>query len=318
MKPPSIYQGVFPKTFKQPEGQIAEYYYKALTKKKNVPPDLAHDEGSGVHGQPRAWEKNQSNGVGASGQTEEEEEHSQGQNRTINETDPLELDRIRREVAQEMARSHKTAGNIPGGWARWAKEKMTPVVNWRKMLKHRLSIARSNGMGHKIDYSYAMPGRRQSITFPLLLPRLTGSMDGNIAVVIDTSGSMSKEYIGQAISEVFEILSTFGCKVFIIPCDYAAYSTITISKPSELFDVKQLTGGGGTDMRNGIDAALDLKPLPDAVLVLTDGYTPYPNKPHQKVPIMFGIIKTEASEETPLPNMPPWHTTSVVPIVLKK
>ena len=68
--------------------------------------------------------------------------------------------------------------------------------------------------------------------------------------------------------------------------------------------MQQLKGGGGTDMVAGIEAALALKPTPDSALVLTDGHTPYPPSPY-KIPILFGIIKKDLSQSTPVPNSPP-------------
>ena len=37
----------------------------------------------------------------------------------------------------------------------------------------------------------------------------------------------------------------------------------------------RLEGGGGTDMGAGLDAAAALRPRPDLIIVLTDGFTPW-------------------------------------------
>jgi predicted metal-dependent peptidase len=75
-----------------------------------------------------------------------------------------------------------------------------------------------------------------------------------------------------------------------------------------VFDPRQvkLVGGGGTDMRVGIDAALKLRPRPHVIIVLTDGYTPWPSSPPRDVKVIAGII------DNPNADAPSWITT--VPI----
>ena len=64
----------------------------------------------------------------------------------------------------------------------------------------------------------------------------------------------------------------------------------------------------------GIEAALALKPKPDSVLVLTDGYTPYPAKPY-RIPVVFGILLSHRQRrKPPLPNSPPWSKSAVIEI----
>ena len=50
-----------------------------------------------------------------------------------------------------------------------------------------------------------------------------------------------------------------------------------------------LTGGGGTDRRVGIDAALRTRTPPDIVIVLTDGATPWPDRP-PRARLIAGLI----------------------------
>jgi len=62
---------------------------------------------------------------------------------------------------------------------------------------------------------------------------------------------------------------------------------------ARVFDPKQiekiLAGGGGTDMGIGIDAAMKLKQKPDIIIVLTDGQTPWPNRP-PKAKTIIGLL----------------------------
>jgi hypothetical protein len=65
----------------------------------------------------------------------------------------------------------------------------------------------------------------------------------------------------------------------------------------------------------GIEAALKIQPTPDTVIVLTDGYTPFPKRPY-KVPIIFGIFDHAGNSNVPKPPIPPWREEGVVIIPL--
>jgi predicted metal-dependent peptidase len=97
---------------------------------------------------------------------------------------------------------------------------------------------------------------------------------GRVAVVVDTSGSMSAEDLAQCLEELRVIAaSRRGVAVEVIPCDSHAHPA------QRLRDLRavQLVGGGGTDLGEGIRAALDLRPAPRAVITRTDGYAPWPS-----------------------------------------
>jgi len=56
----------------------------------------------------------------------------------------------------------------------------------------------------------------------------------------------------------------------------------------------QLAGGGGTDMDAGIAAAAALHPRPSVVIVLTDGFTPWPQQPPRGIRVIVGLLKQSA------------------------
>ena len=77
-------------------------------------------------------------------------------------------------------------------------------------------------------------------------------------------------------------------------CDEEAAAPQQVRTISEL----QLTGGGGTDMRVGIAAALDLRPRPQVVVVLTDGLTPWP----VDAPVGTTLVAVVIGNDAPLPT----------------
>ena len=344
LKAPEIFPGQFPKNYKFPEGKIAEEYYGMLgggeqenSNNENTNSSDGdreegdkggkeggdegndnqegqgnggqdsddsnegqgegsgqHDEGSGVHGQARSWE------VGdEEGQT----------------LDDMEVEQIRRSVAQEMKSSH-SRGDIPGSWGRWIDDKLEPKIDWRKKMRHRMSVAIATGMGSRIDFSYARPSRRQSIYQPIIPPSLSGNQSARVAVVVDTSGSMGAGLLAQCVAEVCNILDAFQVPVTVIPCDAKAYDPIEIANQSDYTKLMKLPGGGGTNMIVGIEAALNLKPKPDSILVLTDGETPFPSHLY-KTPVLFGIFQFDRNRKPPHPSNPPWRDDLVVDILLE-
>lgn len=296
---PAAFPGLRPQQHQLPVGQIAEFYYRKLLKKQEKQKQLPQhgmDEGSGVHGQSRPWEV-----------TAQQQQQTQ-------KLTSVELKLIQQSVAQALQRARAAIGNLSGGWAKWIDDTLHPKVNWRKRLSHRMSIAINTGIGSRMDYSFARPSRRQSVYHPILTPTLRGDMAARIAVVIDTSGSMSAAQLGQAMAEVGAVLRTFRVPVTIIPCDLHAYEPIQLQASANAFAIQQLEGGGGTDMRVGIAAALELKPRPDSILVLTDGFTPYPTQRY-KIPVIFGILSFGKSARM-LPPNPPFGTDAVVEIEL--
>jgi predicted metal-dependent peptidase len=295
LKMPADFPGLLPQTYRLPDGKIAEWYYRQIIKKGDEANTPQIDEGSGVHNKARTWE------VRAEGK------------QTM---DVIECESVRISVAKKIKESI-AAGLLPGtaagGWLRWAEEKLNAKIDWRKVLRHRMSVAMNIGLGQRIDYTFYRPSRRQAVYHPILPPTLSGDLSARIAVVVDTSGSMSPKQLGQAVGEVCKVLQDFQVPVNVIPCDAMAYEPILMTRPTDYFKLFKLPGGGGTNMIAGIEAALKLRPAPDAVLVLTDGYTPYPPKLY-KTRVIFGIFKMTATQQLSVPPNPPFGKDTVIEV----
>jgi predicted metal-dependent peptidase len=299
---PEDFPGLLPKDYLLPNGQLAEKYYSLLGKEGGKSEqlqrllDLVMDEGSGVHGHSRIWEL-----------------ASTPEASSKNEVNEMVLSLIRKEVAEQLKQA---PGNIPGNWRRWVNEILQPKVDWRKVLRHRVKMAIQLSVGGRLDYSYQRFSRRQSAYHPVFLPSLSGDLEAQIAVVVDTSGSMSAQMLGQATGEVCGIMKRLRVPVTVIPCDARAYEPIRVNTSSDQIKLYQLSGGGGTDMNAGIEAALALPKKPNVIIVLTDGFTPWPVK-LPEVSLIFGIFH-QGKTSFPTPPMPPFSTSSVIGIDLAK
>jgi predicted metal-dependent peptidase len=140
----------------------------------------------------------------------------------------------------------------------------------------------------------------------------------HVCIIIDTSGSVSDAELGSAILEVAAIARSVGGRrdlVTVLPCDAAATAAYRLCRAEGV----PLIGGGGTDLRAGFAKALRASPRPDVIVVLTDGQTPWPDRPPpcRTVVGLFPRQKpTQASNEQDpnyVPDAPPdWARLVVI------
>ena len=165
-------------------------------------------------------------------------------------------------------------GSVPGGLAREASNLLHPKVDPARELlaKVKYAVGCTSGFG---DFTYRKPNRRQPQGGALLpahvkpIPRVT--------LIVDTSGSMEQSDLALALGVVGNALRSLpdprGLRV--LAGDTAVACAKNVFRPEQV----ELTGGGGTDMAALIVTASEERPAPKAILVVTDGYTGWPQKP---------------------------------------
>lgn len=255
---------IFPSFFEMDEGLTAEAYYQSL---KDHCQCKGKGEGSGVTGVTEEWEEGQPTG-----------------NEAI--SDETAAEEIRDQIAEDVrAQAAKDRGSVPSGVLLWAEARAKgrlPKISWRRTIRDRLRRI-SHG---KQDFSYGRVSRRQDRGSKIILPGMI-KYDPKLAVVIDTSGSMAD--MADWIAGVLRDISRMHAQTILIDCDAGVHA---VRKLKTWRDVLKSKGGGGTDMRVGIDRALAEKA--DLVLVLTDGETPWPEKWPKSV---VGIINNGGRTE---------------------
>jgi predicted metal-dependent peptidase len=268
-----------PGSFDSAEGQLAEYYVG------KVPPGpRPWDCGSGCDGVARPWDGDSGrDGIGS-----------------------RDAEWLRLAVAAEMLRSESTEpGTVPAGWMRWAEHLLPSKIDWRRVLAAEIQAGLTRALG-MVDYSYRRPSRRAEAAAPIVLPSLERPVP-DVAIVCDTSGSMTADQLGRALAEVEALLTRVGRRdthVRVLSCDAEVHTVRRVARASQI----ELVGGGGTDMAEGIAQAVALRPRPSIVVVLTDGWTPWPDEPPRGVRVVVGLI--EAAGHSPsvgqAPPPPPW------------
>lgn len=256
--------GDVPAVFAADAGRLAEQYYPA------VPPGpRPWDCGSGCDSVPRPWDQ-----VDREGRPEG--------------IAPRRAGWLRLTVASEMQRLERLdPGTVGAGWLRWAEGILPSKVDWRRLIAAEIrgAVTRSAGM---VDYSYRRPSRRAAAVPEIVLPTLDRPVP-DVAVVCDTSGSMGEGELARVLAEVEAILRRSGLpdnRLRVLSCDAEVHAVRRVSRATQV----QLLGGGGTDMGEGIRQAAGLRPKPDVIVVLTDGWTPWPEEPPRATRVIAGII----------------------------
>lgn len=222
--------------------------------------------------------------------------------------DDGEKDRIGIATATAISNAAKMRGDVPAGLVGRAESVLKPPqVRWNDFLRALVKRATQPRRGDT-DQSYSRPHRRRSIQVgsgTLVTPGPI-TYSPTIAVVRDTSGSMGESDLARVSAEVEGIsrqLGISGDQLRVLDVDAAAYEARGYRGASTLSTV---TGGGGTDMRVGVEAAAQLKPTPHVCVVITDGYTPWPDAPPVKMKVVACIVASESDRASVVRGVPSW------------
>lgn len=257
------------------DGGLAEHYYEA-----GSPGPRRWDCGSGADGCDRAGD-------------------GQGQ------IDPRQGELLRLKVAADI--HAQPPGTIAGGWQRWAETLLPSRTDWRRALaaEIRRGIALTAGT---VDYSYHRPSRRAHLQDDIVLPTMVRPIP-EVAIICDTSGSMHDGLLARALAEVDGILTRAGLRrgAPVLAVDTAVHTVRRVASARQV----TLAGGGGTDMGHGIEAAAKLRPRPTIIVVLTDGFTPWPAQPPPGTRVVVGLL-TQATIGLGAPAGPDWARTILI------
>lgn len=215
----------------------------------------------------------------------------------------VEADTIRKQVAIDyQEHAAKGRGTTPGEALRWAREINNPTIAWEPLLARavRRGIGWTTG---RAEPTWTRPSRRQSVTPSILQPGWRRPVP-HIAMVIDTSGTVDDHLLGRAMAEVDGAITALGipgAAVTVLACDAAVGAVTRVRRAGDAV----LVGGGGTDMRVGLAVASAQRPRPDLIVVLTDGYTPWPSTPPPGSAVIAAMLRRP--QET-LPATPSWAT----------
>jgi predicted metal-dependent peptidase len=169
--------------------------------------------------------------------------------------------------AAQMAKQH---GKIPRGMERFIEEIGTPQVPWREVLQRFITQLA------KDDYAWTRPNKKY-LSQGLYMPSLYSERMGEIAVVIDTSGSIDQPTLNAFGDEIKAIVAqTRPVKTTVIYCDAAINHVDEFGADDEL--TFKLHGGGGTSFLPPFLMYEESDEKPVALVYLTDMYGAFPQE----------------------------------------
>lgn len=301
-----------------PENALMSASYRGLTAEEiypllhEDPPEETQDthlfDNSSSEGSEGSPEEQEQDGRGQENESDSEErneagspetsEGGEGESRQASEgdrpppppADPDKLDEQWKGRLAAAAQAARQAGKLSQSLMRFIDDLLAPQLPWRAVLaRYMMNAARD-------DYSFQRPSRREG---EALMPRL-GSQGVNVAVALDTSGSVTREELQEFLSEIDALKAQVRAEITLHACDdkldpagpwkYAQWEAIVLPE--------QVSGGGGTDFRPVFDWLRQENFAPDLLVYFTDAEGRFPDREPEfpvvwlvkgKAPVPFGV-----------------------------
>lgn len=205
-----------------------------------------------------------------------------------------ERKRLDRVVANDISDAARKCGNMPGGLKRIADGILKPVFDPRREILAEVKYALNctKGFGGS---TWTMPNRR---TPPngLRLPKNVAPIP-KVVLIFDTSGSMNQSDLALCRGVLSDVFKSLPCQdgVRVITGDTHMGSCQKAFSHSNV----ELVGGGGTDMGAIMEFASKTYPECNPIIVVTDGYTPWPSS---ALPQKCLALLTQKSERASVPQ----------------
>jgi len=274
--------GLTPGLFGLPDGDLAEEYYAKLFKNAEKVLVQCPKDGEGAPGTTHGK-------CGSSAGLPSDVEENPGkygidpsdlpEGLGVNERETLK--RRCAEQVQQHAKSHGI-GNVPAGLRAWAEKMLEPPkVDWKRQMRAmvRRVVAAASGMTHRTWERFGTRYWSQRHVYGDAIAPIPSyySPVPKVYLRLDTSGSMfsnmadGRTFLEASLSEIAGVLK--ACRVPFdaeaVDCDVHARQKI-----SNIKSIAELgVGGGGTDMRVGLQEAL-ARLRPDIFILMTDGEVP--------------------------------------------
>lgn len=236
--------------------------------KKNPPPQQQCKSG----GKP--------GGDGTGGQTLDTHGYDTGDDGQEGSAKPSQLPAVGPAEIMEAANVCKASqGTLPAGVDRLITEIRKPEVSPWKRLRQAIVTAM-----HGRDATSWNRLQRRMIVRGVGMPGPIAHGSGRWGIVVDTSGSIGEEMLnlfGGHMAAIMDEVKPREVKLYWTDAKVHRVDTLRTSTELRTILNGKIPGGGGTDMPEGVEAAI--KDSCDVVVVLTDGYTPFGDAQKKRV-----------------------------------
>lgn len=178
----------------------------------------------------------------------------------------LDIEQLKSDVAQDIREHIARNGrdSVPDSISVWANARaVASRHDWRSELRAIVGRNCREVVRGRQDYAWNRLSRRTRPLAPLRPG--TVAPTPTVGLVVDTSGSVGG--LGGEILGTVESIARASARLVCVACD-ATVKSKTKKLP------RAWLGGGGTDLRVGLDALGKV----DLAIVVTDGETPWPEK----------------------------------------
>jgi predicted metal-dependent peptidase len=175
--------------------------------------------------------------------------------------EPAPSEQMWKERAASALTHAKLAGKVPGGMERVVKQALRPRVDVRSLLLRFFTDRAAS------DYSWTRPNTRY-LSQGLYLPSLESRSLGEVAIMVDTSGSIDDTALGTAraiLESVIEECNPSAVTLYFADAEVKHVERIEAGAPITWTP----KGGGGTDFRPALEA-IEIDGGPVCIVCITD------------------------------------------------
>jgi predicted metal-dependent peptidase len=158
------------------------------------------------------------------------------------------------------------AGNVPADMKRMITDLLEPEMDWREIIRAQVESSL------KSNFTFMRPNRK-GWHMTAILPGMDRDMQIDVALAIDTSGSISQTMLTEFVSEIAGIMDQYDqyrIRIWQFDTGVYGYDEFTSDDGRDMTEYA-IRGGGGTDFMANWHYMEENEIEPDQFIVFTDG-----------------------------------------------